>query len=400
MYCPPLGFEKDEAEGARILKAIAEAAPDLLCVAFGAPKQEIWMQENRAQLNVGAILAVGAALDTQAGLRRRAPQWVQHIALEWLFRLLMEPRRLWRRYLIGNTQFVLLVMRQWARGKLIACGDRSGSTAQRKPPTSRRRERLMKRIEELQIRLFSDGADLAGILEMYEKPWIRGFTTNPTLMRKAGVEDYESFARTLLRAVPDLPISLEVFADEEAEMEMQALTMATWGANVNVKIPVTNRAGVFMGPLIRRLAEAGVALNVTAILTLEQVRRVADALKPETWAIVSVFGGAHRGHGHRPYTNDGGGQTDSALAAASPAVVGQSAGTAEYFSGGGSGMRHYHRAAGNSAQDGIGRQRSGGVFAGDGGNVSPRCAHGGVSDRHQPRGRGCREPRRISEPRC
>ncbi|MGB6158209.1 MAG: WecB/TagA/CpsF family glycosyltransferase [Acidobacteriaceae bacterium] len=118
MYCPPLGFEKDEAEGARILKAIAEAAPDLLCVAFGAPKQEIWMQENRAQLNVGAILAVGAALDTQAGLRRRAPQWVQHIALEWLFRLLMEPRRLWRRYLIGNTQFVLLVMRQWARGKL------------------------------------------------------------------------------------------------------------------------------------------------------------------------------------------------------------------------------------------------------------------------------------------
>ncbi|MGC1156393.1 MAG: transaldolase, partial [Acidobacteriaceae bacterium] len=161
----------------------------------------------------------------------------------------------------------------------------------RKPPTSRRRERLMKRIEELQIRLFSDGADLAGILEMYEKPWIRGFTTNPTLMRKAGVEDYESFARTLLRAVPDLPISLEVFADEEAEMEMQALTMATWGANVNVKIPVTNRAGVFMGPLIRRLAEAGVALNVTAILTLEQVRRVADALKPETWAIVSVFAG-------------------------------------------------------------------------------------------------------------
>ena len=149
----------------------------------------------------------------------------------------------------------------------------------------------MKRIEELQIRLFSDGADLAGILEMYEKPWIRGFTTNPTLMRKAGVEDYESFARTLLRAVPDLPISLEVFADDEAEMEMQALTMATWGANVNVKIPVTNRAGVFMGPLIRRLAEAGVALNVTAILTLEQVRRVADALKPETWAIVSVFAG-------------------------------------------------------------------------------------------------------------
>jgi N-acetylglucosaminyldiphosphoundecaprenol N-acetyl-beta-D-mannosaminyltransferase len=118
MCCPPRGFEKDEAELARILKTIAEAAPDLLCVAFGAPKQEIWMQENRSRLNVGAILAVGAALDTQAGLRRRAPVWIQRIALEWLFRLAMEPRRLWRRYLIGNTQFVLLVMRQWVRAKL------------------------------------------------------------------------------------------------------------------------------------------------------------------------------------------------------------------------------------------------------------------------------------------
>jgi len=149
----------------------------------------------------------------------------------------------------------------------------------------------MKRIEELQIRLFSDGADMASILEMSAKPWIRGFTTNPTLMRKAGVEDYEAFARALLRAVPDRPISLEVFADDEVEMELQALTMATWGANVNVKIPVTNRAGVFLGPLIRRLAAAGVALNVTAVFTLEQVERVVEALTPETWAIVSVFAG-------------------------------------------------------------------------------------------------------------
>src|ERR1700691_4755921 len=149
----------------------------------------------------------------------------------------------------------------------------------------------MKTVEELRISLFSDGADLAGILEMYANPWIRGFTTNPTLMRKAGVRNYEAFARSLVRAVPDRPISLEVFADDEAEMEMQALTIATWGANVNVKIPVTNRAGVFMGPLIRRLAEAGVALNVTAILTLEQVDWVVEALTPETWAIVSVFAG-------------------------------------------------------------------------------------------------------------
>jgi len=149
----------------------------------------------------------------------------------------------------------------------------------------------MKRIEELRISLFSDGADLESILEMYEKPWIRGFTTNPSLMRKAGVRDYEAFARMLLRAVPDRPISLEVFADHEDEMELQALTIATWGANVNVKIPVTNRAGEFMGPVIRRLAEAGVTVNVTAILTLEQVEQVVQALTPAAWAIVSVFAG-------------------------------------------------------------------------------------------------------------
>ncbi|HEY6445614.1 MAG TPA: transaldolase [Acidobacteriaceae bacterium] len=149
----------------------------------------------------------------------------------------------------------------------------------------------MRRVEGLRISLFSDGADLASILEMYAKPWIRGFTTNPTLMRKAGVVDYEAFARSVLRAVPDRPISLEVFADDEAEMERQALTIATWGANVNVKIPVTNRAGSFMGPLIRRLGQAGVGLNITAILTLEQVQSVAEALEPGVPAIVSVFAG-------------------------------------------------------------------------------------------------------------
>ncbi|MGA8531472.1 MAG: transaldolase [Acidobacteriaceae bacterium] len=149
----------------------------------------------------------------------------------------------------------------------------------------------MRRIEDWRIRLFSDGADLTSILEMAAKPWIQGFTTNPTLMRKAGVRDYEAFARDLLALVPDRPISLEVFAEDEAEMERQAMTLATWGANVNVKIPVTSRAGVFLGPLIHRLANAGVALNVTAILTLEQVERVAEALPPQAWAIVSVFAG-------------------------------------------------------------------------------------------------------------
>jgi N-acetylglucosaminyldiphosphoundecaprenol N-acetyl-beta-D-mannosaminyltransferase len=114
-YCPPEGFENDREEGLRILREIERSAPDLLCVAFGAPKQEIWMQENRNALRVGAILPVGGAFDTQAGLRRRAPRWVQRIALEWFFRLMMEPRRLGRRYLAGNTQFILLVLRQWAR---------------------------------------------------------------------------------------------------------------------------------------------------------------------------------------------------------------------------------------------------------------------------------------------
>jgi transaldolase len=149
----------------------------------------------------------------------------------------------------------------------------------------------MRRVDDLRVKLFSDGADLAGILEMYAKPWVRGFTTNPTLMRKAGVADYEAFARELLCAVPDRPISFEVFADDEEEMERQALTIATWGAQVNVKIPVTNRAGMFLGALIRRLSEAGVTLNVTAILTLEQVERVAEALAAGTPAIVSVFAG-------------------------------------------------------------------------------------------------------------
>ena len=114
-YCPPAGFERSGQELERMLQEINAAEADLLCVAFGAPKQEIWMQENRGRLRVGAILPVGAAFDTQAGLRRRAPAWIQRLGLEWMFRLAMEPRRLWRRYLIGNAEFVALVLRQWAR---------------------------------------------------------------------------------------------------------------------------------------------------------------------------------------------------------------------------------------------------------------------------------------------
>lgn len=111
--CPPMGFENNPRELARIREKINAAEPDLLCVAFGAPKQEIWMQENRDQVRVGAILPVGAAFDTHAGLRRRAPRWIQWLGMEWGFRLAMEPRRLWRRYLIGNAKFVSLTLRQW-----------------------------------------------------------------------------------------------------------------------------------------------------------------------------------------------------------------------------------------------------------------------------------------------
>lgn len=147
------------------------------------------------------------------------------------------------------------------------------------------------RVDKLKIKLFSDGADLDGILAMYRNPWISGFTTNPTLMRKAGITDYEGFGRKVLAAVPDRPVSLEVFSDELAGMEEQARKIATWGPNVNVKIPVTNTRGVFTGPLLSSLSSEGVALNVTAIMTLDQVKQVADALHPDTPAIISVFAG-------------------------------------------------------------------------------------------------------------
>lgn len=149
----------------------------------------------------------------------------------------------------------------------------------------------MKKMEDLRVSLFCDAADLTEIMEMSARPWVRGFTTNPTLMRRAGVRDYEEFARALLRVVPDRPVSLEVFADDEAEMEWQALTLASWAPNVCVKVPVTARDGAFLGGLIRRLCKAGVRLNVTAILTLEQVEMVVEALTPETPAIVSVLAG-------------------------------------------------------------------------------------------------------------
>lgn len=149
----------------------------------------------------------------------------------------------------------------------------------------------MTRPDMLKVKLFADGADFDGMVAMYKLPHIKGFTTNPTLMRKAGVSDYEAFARRVLTAIPDRPVSFEVFADDLPEMEQQARRIATWGRNVNVKIPVTNTAGVFTGSIIRNLAKDGVVLNITAVMTIEQVREIAGALSEATPAIVSVFAG-------------------------------------------------------------------------------------------------------------
>ena len=143
----------------------------------------------------------------------------------------------------------------------------------------------------LRIKLFADGADLEGMKAMYARPQISGFTTNPTLMRKAGITDYAGFARQVLRAIPDRPVSFEVFADDLRTMEKQAHVIASWGPNANVKIPVTNTEGVSTAPLIATLSKAGIVLNVTAITTVEQVEEMAAALVPDTAAIISVFAG-------------------------------------------------------------------------------------------------------------
>ena len=143
----------------------------------------------------------------------------------------------------------------------------------------------------MSVKIFADGAEKAPMLKLYANPQIQGFTTNPTLMRKAGITDYEAFARDILTAIPDRPISFEVFADEFDEMERQAERIATWGVNVYVKIPVTNTRGESAAALVRRLAGRGVKQNVTALMTLAQVREITDALAAGPAANISVFAG-------------------------------------------------------------------------------------------------------------
>jgi transaldolase len=150
---------------------------------------------------------------------------------------------------------------------------------------------MPKSLKDLSVHIYADGADKAGMLNLYANPLIKGLTTNPTLMKKAGITDFEAFAKDILQTIKDKPISLEVFSDDFPEMKRQALKIREWGQNVYVKIPITNSRGESSLPLIKELGAQGVKLNVTALLTLEQVHGVAQALNPAVPSVVSVFAG-------------------------------------------------------------------------------------------------------------
>jgi len=158
----------------------------------------------------------------------------------------------------------------------------------------------MNALSDLKVKIFADGADKASMVEMYASPIVKGFTTNPTLMRKAGVGNYRAFAHDILQAIPDRPISFEVFADEFEEMARQALEITSWGSNVYVKIPVTNTRGQPSADLLRRLSHAGVKVNVTALMTHDQVRKVSKCLTGGPPSYVSVFAGRIADTGRDP----------------------------------------------------------------------------------------------------
>ena len=158
----------------------------------------------------------------------------------------------------------------------------------------------MTSLGSLKVKLFADGAEKAGMLKLYRKPHIKGFTTNPKLMRKAGISDYEAFAKDLLKVIPDRPISFEVFSDEFPEMERQARKIASWGKNVYVKLPITNTRGASSLETVRELAQSGIKVNVTEIMTLKQVRDSANALQDGPPSYISVFAGRIADTGRDP----------------------------------------------------------------------------------------------------
>lgn len=146
-------------------------------------------------------------------------------------------------------------------------------------------------LDKLNIKIFADGADLKSMIDLKKNTIIKGFTTNPTLMKKAGINNYEDFAKNVLNTINDLPVSFEVFADEATEIENQAIKISKWGQNVNVKIPITNTKGESLIPSIRKLSDLGIQLNITAILTIKQVQNTVNALNSEIFNIISVFAG-------------------------------------------------------------------------------------------------------------
>jgi len=158
----------------------------------------------------------------------------------------------------------------------------------------------MKKVEQLKIKIFADGAEKAGMLEMAGKSWVQGLTTNPTLMRKVGISDYKAFAKDILGLIRQKPISFEVFSDEFSEMERQAMEIASWGDNVYVKVPITNTRRELIYPLIQKLAARKVKLNVTALMTLEQVKGTVEALDPAVPSYISVFAGRIADTGRDP----------------------------------------------------------------------------------------------------
>ena len=196
---------------------------------------------------------------------------------------------------------------------------------------------------DLKVKIFADGADRAGMLDLYRNPLIKGFTTNPTLMRVAGITDYEAFAREILQAIPDRPISLEVFSDDFAEMEAQGRRIASWGENVYVKIPVTNTQGESSIPLIRVLARAGVKQNVTALMTLAQVRDVSAALRPRAVGVRLGVRRPRRRYGARPRPDHGRRRGDAGDLSTDRADLGQPPRTPQHLPCRPGRLPHHHR---------------------------------------------------------
>ncbi len=158
----------------------------------------------------------------------------------------------------------------------------------------------MKSVDELKIKIFADGADLSSMLEMNAKSYIQGLTTNPTLMRKAGITDYVRFAKSVLKEITHKPISFEVFSDELSEMMRQGIEIASWGKNVYVKIPITTTLGESTAPVIAYLTSHGVKVNVTALMTLDQVRHISEVLDSSIPSYVSIFAGRIADTGRNP----------------------------------------------------------------------------------------------------